>query len=135
MIVRNIREAARSDRRVVTDNWESIRLVLGADNAGFSFHVTTMFAGTETTMWYRHHVECVYCTGGDGELISLSDGTSHPLAAGSLYLLDKHDRHTIRAATDLKMICVFAPPLHGREVHAPDGSYPSQHEIAELQSG
>lgn len=128
MIVRHLEEAKTSVRRVTADHWESIRLVLKDDDIGFSFHVTTMFGGTETTMQYRNHVECVYCFGGRGELVSLDDGSRYPLTAGSLYVLDKHDRHMVCAQTDVKMICVFTPALHGHEVHGADGSYPLEAE-------
>ena len=44
--------------------------------------------------------------------------------AGTLYILDRHDRHILRAETDLRMVCVFTPPLTGNEVHDENGVYP-----------
>jgi L-ectoine synthase len=91
---------------------------------GFSFHDTVLYAGTETTMWYANHIEAVYCVGGEGELVNHETGDVHPLRDGTLYLLDGHERHTVRATTDLRMACVFNPPVTGREVHDERGVYP-----------
>lgn len=41
-----------------------------------------------------------------------------------MYALNGHERHRVRAHTDLRMICVFTPPLTGREDHDADGAYP-----------
>ena len=130
MIVRTLASAERTDRRVSADNWDSVRLLLKADGMGFSLHVTTLHAGTVTPMWYRHHVEAVLCIGGQGEL-ETEDGTVHPIRAGTMYALDQHDRHVLRATTELKMVCVFNPPLVGKEVHDAEGAYPlTAEEIA-----
>ena len=57
MIVRDLSEAERTDRRVVAENWESTRLLLKGDGMGFSFHITTIYPGTETHIWYKNHLE------------------------------------------------------------------------------
>ena len=124
MIVRTLDEARRSARRVVTRNWESTRLLLADDRMGFSFHVTTIYAGTETPMCYRNHLESVYCIAGHGEVETLADGERHAIRPGTIYILDRHDEHVLRAATEMTMACVFNPPLHGREVHDASGAYP-----------
>ena len=48
MIVRHLKEAQTTDRRVVDPhgNWESTRLLLKDDNMGFSFHITTLSLGS-----------------------------------------------------------------------------------------
>jgi len=68
MIVRDLEEAERTDRRVVAENWESTRLLLKGDGMGFSFHITTIYPGTETCIWYKNHLESVYCIEGEGEV-------------------------------------------------------------------
>ena len=128
MIVRELQRASQSDRRVVTENWESTRLLLKGDGMGFSFHITTIYAGTSTKMWYQNHLEAVYCISGNGQIESLEDGTVHPIAPGTLYALDKHDRHVLRASSELKLACVFNPPLNGKEVHDETGAYPLEAE-------
>ena len=48
MIVRTLEEAEQSDRRVVSNGWESTRLLLKSDAMGFSFHITTIYAGADS---------------------------------------------------------------------------------------
>lgn len=124
MIVRTLKEAEQSDRRVVSQNWESTRLLLEEDQMGFSFHITTIYAGTETPIWYQNHLESVFCLSGEGEVETCDDGKIHPISAGSIYILDKNDKHLLRAKTEMKMACVFNPALHGKEVHDENGVYP-----------
>ena len=59
MIVRSLADVGGSDRDVVAPTWRSRRLLLARDGPAFSLHDTIIHAGTETTMWYRHHVEAV----------------------------------------------------------------------------
>jgi L-ectoine synthase len=124
MIVRTLKEAEKTDRRVVSKTWESTRLLLKGDGMGYSVHVTTMYPGTATEMEYRNHLEAVYCIEGEGEVETLADGVVHQIRPGTIYALDKHDRHVLRARTALKVVCVFDPPLHGSEVHDAEGVYP-----------
>jgi L-ectoine synthase len=126
MIVRRLQDLRGSDREVRPEsgNWTSVRLLLRADGMGFSLHDTTIHAGTETYIWYQHHLEAVYCVAGEGEIEDLETGRIHPIRDGTLYALDGHQRHYLRARRDLRMICVFRPPLTGHEVHDADGAYP-----------
>jgi len=124
MIVRQLDEILGSERDVEGGNWTSRRLVLADDNVDFSFHDTIIRAGTETRIWYKHHLESVYCIEGSGEIETLADGRKYPIRPGTLYVLDKHDEHLLRASKDLRLMCVFSPPLTGREVHDEEGTYP-----------
>lgn len=125
MIVRNLHEAKQSGRRIVDphNNWESTRLLLKEDQMGFSFHITTIYAGADFQMHYQNHLESVYCISGEGEIESLDDGTVYAISPGTVYALDKHDKHILRARTELTMACVFNPPLNGSEVHNKEGAY------------
>ncbi|AQZ95027.1 ectoine synthase [Halopseudomonas phragmitis] len=125
MIVRTLKDCENSERRVVSENWESTRMLLKDDNMGFSFHITTIYANTETHIHYKNHLESVYCMSGNGEIETLADGKVYPIEAGTLYILDQHDEHLLRGGSeDMKMACVFNPPLSGKEVHDKDGVYP-----------
>jgi L-ectoine synthase len=128
MIVRTLEQARQSARRVVTQNWESVRLLLKNDEMGFSFHITTIYANTETPIWYKNHLEAVYCIAGEGEIEVLVDGgvgsRIYPIRPGTLYALDAHDRHRLRASSNLTLACVFNPALNGKEVHDASGAYP-----------
>ncbi len=125
MIVRRLQDIVGSEREVHAENgnWISRRLVLDDDRAGFSFHETLIKAGTETRIWYKHHIEAVYCVAGEGEIEDLKTGKVHPIGDGTLYLLDKHDEHLLRGFSDMRMICAFCPPIIGRETHDADGAY------------
>lgn len=129
MIVRTLKECENTNRTVKTDTWQSVRLSLADDGMGFSFHITTIYAGTETPIWYKNHFETVYCISGNGEVETVSDGKIYKIEPGTLYILDKHDEHLLRGGSeDMKMACVFNPPLNGKEVHDESGVYPLEAE-------
>ncbi len=125
MKVRQLQEAEKTDRRVVSPdgNWESTRLLLKDDNMGFSFHITTIYKGADFRMHYQNHLESVYCISGKGEVYNIETGQTFPISAGTIYMLDKHDVHTLRAFEQMQMACVFNPPLNGKEVHNKEGAY------------
>jgi len=129
MIVRNLNEAEATDRRIVSNGWESTRLLLKGDNVGFSFHITTIYKNAELHMHYQNHFEAVYRISGKGEIENLADGKKHSISPGTLYVLDQHDKHILRAEEEMKMACVFNPPLHGKEVHNADGVYPLEADV------
>ena len=61
---------------------------------------------------------------GDGEIETEADGKVYQIRPGTLYILDKHDKHVLRGGKeDMKLACVFNPPLIGNEVHNKDGAY------------
>lgn len=124
MLVRTIDEITDTDADIRTENWRSKRIVLAREGAGFSVHETTLYAGTESEFCYQNHIEAVFIVAGEGEIEDLATGQVHQLAPGSLYLLNDHDRHRVRPRTDMRTVCVFNPPVTGREVHDADGVYP-----------
>ena len=125
MIVRHLADIIGSERDVKAENgnWESRRLILNNDAVGFSLHDTIIHAGTETLLWYKHHIEAVYCIEGEGEVESTEDGKTYPISAGTVYLLNGNERHWLRSRTTMRMVCVFNPPVTGSEVHDADGAY------------
>jgi L-ectoine synthase len=126
VIVRRLREIIGTDRDVAAENgnWASRRLLLRHEGMGFSFHDTTIFAGTETYIHYKNHLEAVYCVAGEGEIEDLESGEIHQISDGTMYALNGHERHYLRATRDMRMICVFNPALVGSEVHDREGAYP-----------
>ena len=126
MIIRKLSAIKGTANEVTPENgnWTSHRLLLKKDGMGFSMHDTLIRAGTTTKMWYKNHLEAVYCVAGIGEIEALETGLKHKIEDGTLYALDKHDRHVLQAETDLRLICVFNPPLTGQEVHDREGAYP-----------
>lgn len=131
MIVRQLEELVGTDRDVHAPTFVSRRMLLARDGQSFSMHDTILSAGTETHMYYKHHIEAVYCVGGEGELENVATGDVHPVRNGTFYCLDQHDKHVLRAKTDLRMICVFTPPLVGPETHDDEGVYPILTDEAE----
>lgn len=125
MIVRKLTEVIGSDRDVDAPTFVSRRLLLAKDGMGFSLHDTVLFAGTETEIHYQNHLEAVYCIEGRAEIVELDkNDVVHHIEPGVMYALDGHERHLLRAITDFRALCVFNPPLTGREVHDEDGVYP-----------
>jgi L-ectoine synthase len=116
-------DAIGTQREVRGTGWISRRLLLANDGMGFSLHDTLILAGAEIAMCYRNHLEAVYCVSGRGT-IETARGERFELRDGTVYALDKHDQHILRAETEMRMVCVFNPPLVGSEVHDHAGSYP-----------
>lgn len=133
MIVRKLREAEKSNRKIVSPdgNWDSTRLLLKEDGMGYSFHITTIYRGADFMLHYKRHLETVYCITGRGEVETLSDGKKYAIEPGTVYILNENDKHMLRCFEEMKLACVFNPPLNGKEVHNPDGSYNLEAESIE----
>ncbi|GAA4022035.1 ectoine synthase [Actimicrobium antarcticum] len=125
MIVRRLQDILHTERDIVTDTWASRRLLLSEDGMGFSMHETTIFAGTQTHIWYKNHFEAVYCVEGSGEVELIPSGEVFRIEPGTMYALNKNDQHWLRADAggDMRVVCSFNPPLVGTEVHDADGVY------------
>ncbi|HLS14576.1 MAG TPA: ectoine synthase [Beutenbergiaceae bacterium] len=124
MIVRTLDEITDTDADIKTENWRSRRIVLARDQAGFSVHETVLYPGTVNEFWYANHIEAVFVTEGEGTITDLATGEEHELRPGSMYLLNDHDKHVVRPRTQIRTVCVFNPPITGREVHDENGVYP-----------
>lgn len=125
MFIRTLHDIRKSDKHVKSDGWVSDRLLLKDDDMGFSFHVTTMFAGKELHMHYQNHLEAVLVLKGRGTIEDLGTGETHELKPGVMYALNNHDKHIVRPTEDILCACVFNPPVTGREVHDENGAYPA----------
>lgn len=124
MKVVKLEDIIGTNQEVKGENWTSRRLLLAKDGMGYSVHDTIIKAGTETHIWYQNHLEAVYCIEGEGEVVTLKDNKVHPISANSIYALDENDEHLLRAKTEMRMVCVFNPPITGREIHDENGVYP-----------
>ena len=134
MLVRSLQQITGSDREVAGETWTSRRLLLCDDKMGFSLHDTVIHAGTATEMHYQNHLEAVYCIEGRGSVTVVETGEVFPIEAGTMYALDRHDKHVLKADSTMRMICVFYPALVGPESHDDHGSYPLLH-VADRQVG
>ena len=135
MLIRSLQQTRASDHNVTSDGWESARLLLKDDGMGFSMHVTTLHAGSELKMHYQNHLEAVLVLKGTGTIEDLGTGETHQLKPGILYALNEHDRHIVRPETDILTVCVFNPPVTGREVHDENGAYPADPDLIEEGAG
>ncbi|MBO9446948.1 ectoine synthase [Ruegeria sp. R14_0] len=124
MIVRSLGDVVGTERDVTGPGWNSRRLLLASDGMGFSMTDTVIKQDAVLELEYTHHLEACYCIEGRGQIRRFDDLTWHALQPFTLYALDQHDRHLVQALDgDLRLVCVFNPPLTGGEVHREDGSY------------
>jgi L-ectoine synthase len=117
MILRRLEEIEGSKTDVAWGNGQSRRFLLEKDKMGFSLTDTVVNAGTTSLLEYRNHMEACYCIEGTGHVAISPDGPFTTIKPGTMYALDKHDKHYLKADTTLRLVCVFRPALQGRECH------------------
>lgn len=126
MIVRTLASVLNTPAHVKGEAFESRRILLAADGLGYSLHDTICREGTEQHLEYRNHIETNYVIEGWGEVVNVATGEVFPLAPGTVYVLDRHEAHVLRAIrSNLRIICIFTPALTGQERHDASGSYPA----------
>lgn len=124
MIVITADSLTGTTRHASGSGWESRRMIVRDDGVDVSVHETRVFEGAELHLQYHSHFETNYCFAGEGEVVGVATGTTYPIRPGTLYALDKHDRHILRALKgDLRLVCTFTPPLKGTETHDGEGGY------------
>jgi L-ectoine synthase len=123
MIVTSLDDLIDTERDIRGDVWMSRRFLVADDGVGFTLTETRVKEGVEQTLWYKHHVEANYVIEGEGEVENVATGEVFPLKPGTMYTLDKHEKHRLRTFTDMRLVCVFTPALTGRETHDEDGAY------------
>lgn len=116
MIVRRLGELEGTERDVEWGNGRSRRFLLARDGMGYTVTDTIVDAGTSSRLEYKRHLESCYCIEGEGEVV-LDSGESHRITPGTMYALDQHEPHFLRARTRMRLICVFTPALEGSESH------------------
>ena len=125
MFLRRTSELAAGKGRIEAKGWSSYRLLHREDGMGVTLTDAVLEPGLDQVWWYKSHLEAVYCIEGEGTLEDLQTGAVHRISPGTLYALDKHDRHRLRVHTRMRVICTFVPPLVGGEIHDSDGAYPA----------
>jgi hypothetical protein len=103
--------------------FRSHRILLESDNVGYSMTKTVLPPNGEQFWHYKNHLESCYCVSGKALLRNARTGEFWAIGPDTTYVLDKHDPHYFEALEETVLICVFNPPLTGREVHQDDGSY------------
>lgn len=101
----------------------SHRILLQGDGAGYTMTKTVIPPNGKQFWHYKNHIESCYCVSGRGELTNAITNETWEITPDTTYVLDKNDPHYFEAFEEVTLICVFNPPLTGRELHADDGSY------------
>lgn len=125
MKVIDVMKMHKTEREVECPNggFTSLRMLLKEDGMGFTMTRTTIHPTDDFQTWhYKNHLEACYCIKGRAILKDAS-GHKWEIKPGVMYALDKHDKHYFKATETTILICVFNPPLIGKEVHGADGSY------------
>ena len=104
------------------ERWHSLRLLHEEDGMRVTLTDSILEAGFEMRLWQKNHLEACYCLEGRGTVEEIDSGRVHAIEPGTLYAMNNHDRHRIRAITRMRVICTFYPALTGNEVHDSDGS-------------
>jgi L-ectoine synthase len=121
MIIKKVDQCNKVDDP--NGQWNSIRMLLKEDGMGFSFHITTIYKNSKIKMHYISHLESVYCISGHGEITDLKNDQVFEITPGTLYALNDHDEHILSCDKEMKLACVFNPPIKGDEVHNKQGAY------------
>jgi L-ectoine synthase len=124
MIVKMTDDIRGTKGEVKTPWWSSYRLLHNEDGMGVTLTDAIREPGLNQTWSYRNHLEAVYCLEGDGTLEDLETGKVYKIKPGTLYALDRHERHRLMLESRMRVICTFGPPLLGGEMHDAEGSYP-----------
>jgi L-ectoine synthase len=123
MFVRTLNDLVPGKSVIRTPFWSSHRLLHKDDGMGVTLTDAILEPGLDQIWWYKNHLETVYCLEGEGILEDLANGKRYEIKAGTLYALDKHDRHRLQVNSRMRVICTFVPPLVGGEIHDAEGSY------------
>lgn len=125
MIIRSTIEIRDTDRDIDCPKgaFKSLRLLLESDRMGFTLTQTLISKGGPYRWHYKNHLEACYCLSGRGRLTNEETGEQWEIRQGDMYALDQNEAHTFEAYEPVVLLCVFNPPLTGKEVHQKDGSY------------
>ena len=122
MIVKTREDVIGTKGEASGDRWYSLRLLHTEDGMGVTLTDSILEPGFEMVLWQKNHLEACYCLEGEGTVEELDTGVIHRIRSGTLYAMNTHDRHRIRAETRMHIVCTFFPALTGDEVHDADGS-------------
>jgi L-ectoine synthase len=115
MFVRGVEEILGTERDVQGNGWKSRRLILARDGLKYSVHETILEPNITLSFTYKAHRETVYCVSGEGSIENLSTGEISVLRPGIIYSVGIGDPHTVTTRSEMKLMCIFDPPLEGRE--------------------
>ncbi len=131
MKVINVADIAGTEREVRCPNggFVSNRVLLESDNMGYTMTKTVIPVNGKQFWHYKKHLESCYCIAGKGILTNKITGEEFEIKPDVVYVLDNNDPHYFEAIEEVVLICVFNPPLTGKEVHNEYGSYDDDGEF------
>jgi L-ectoine synthase len=113
MIVKRLEDIIGTKGEAHGDKWHSLRLLHSEDGMGVTLTDSILEEGFEMVLWQKNHLEACYCLEGEGTVEELDSATVHTIKPGTLYAMNDHDRHRIRATTRMRVVCTFFPALTG----------------------
>lgn len=116
------------ERKVNFHSGVSNRILLEEDKMGYTMTKTVIEPGKRVFQHYKNHLESCYCVSGSATLTNSLTGEEFEIKEDITYVLDNYDPHYFEAHEKTVLICVFNPPLVGKEVHQEDGSYVAKDE-------
>ena len=122
MIIRKKEDVVGTKGDASGERWHSFRLLHQEDGMHVTLTDSILEAGFEMQLWQKNHLEACYCIEGEGTVEEVDTGTVHDIRPGTLYAMNNHDRHRIKAITQMRILCTFFPALTGHELHDTDGS-------------
>ncbi|MGI9352396.1 MAG: ectoine synthase [Rhizobiaceae bacterium] len=122
MIVKTLEDVSGTKGEMHGNKWHSMRLLHAEDGMGVTLTDSILEEGFEMILWQKNHLEACYCLEGEGTVEELETGVVHEIKPGTLYAMNNHDRHRIKAKTQMRVVCTFVPALTGMEKHDADGS-------------
>jgi L-ectoine synthase len=66
--------------------------------------------GSESHLHYTNHLETNYCVAGEGVVVDVATGETFQIRPGTVYALDHHDEHILRATRPRTLITAHTPP-------------------------
>ena len=122
MILKRKEDVVGTKGEASGERWYSLRLLHEEDGMGVTLTDSILEAGFKMNHWQKNHLEACYCIEGEGTVEEIDSGIIHQVGPGTLYAMNNHDRHRIKAKTRMRILCTFHPALTGNEVHDSDGS-------------
>ena len=125
-VIRSVKGITGTERDIDWGQGHSYRLLLKCDGFSIGLTNTTQHPGAPAKMQYRNHVETVYFyTGGEIKYIFDEETVESKTDRGNgmMICINSHEKHIadtshITSGEDAMAICIFTPPLVGKESHS-----------------
>lgn len=122
IVRRSLQDILDGPRDVFWGNGRSRRFLVAADGMGFALCSTTALGATTSPIQYKHHYESCYYYRGSGEY--RWPGGSHAIETErgemTMFVMNRHDAHSMCIAEPAVCLSVFTPPIDGHEAHCFD---------------